>query len=455
MALPQDPTVEPILPPYAQVAAEVERCGWQPAPHAALQQPVLFRTFQGNHAAPCARFGNEQGQFLLLINLEPVQLPGDEDLFPRFLNLAMEERMALTLARTIGGVDWVLLITQGRIDLLHLSDENNECRVAGRDDYDNDLLPALTALARGRVRGGHGGQRQLPGAESLGGWIRHWSLQLATVFEGPSRHLERVIWKWLVMLQVTRRLEGGEASAGGWGLQCEPDEDRWTVAYDALSATDDLCRAVDTFDQNFLTRQLDSEDESFVAHLRKLDESSLVDRLRAEMLMHSQNRFEPETVAWLFTDLAREQEGWRREVRGVEPVRRRLQMEGWNVYGPLVIDVGRFGLTAALTDTDRLADYLNELNLFERQRVSFERSEATRQPDLFHPNPRGIGPTGQLDDGLNYMFGETLRLRGVPAEQRFGVAVTLLLKALALAPRMGWPFLGIDSLDRVFLSVEP
>jgi hypothetical protein len=455
MVLPQDPAVASALPSYGRLADEVERCGWQRAPHEALRQSVLFRTFQGGHAAACDRFGNEQGQFLLLVNLESVRLPGDEELFPRFLDLALEERMALALARTLGGVDWVLLLTQGRLELLRLADEVSEYRVGECEDFESALLPGLTALARGRARGGQIGHRQLPGAESLGGWIRHWSLQLAAAFEDQADHVERVIWKWILMLQVTRRMEGGEAAGGGWGLRCEPDEGRWSVGYDAISATEDLCRALESFDQNFPTRRLESEEEPFLARLRRLDETSLIDRLRAELLMHSQNRFEPETVAWLFTDLAREQEGWRREVRGVEPIRKRIQMDGWTVYGPLVLDVGRYGLTAALGDTDRLADYLNELNLFERRRQLGERAAAaTRQPDLFCPNPRGIGPTGQLDDGLNYMFGETLRLRGVPGDQRFGVAVTFLLKALALAPRMGWPFLGIDTLDRIFLADE-
>jgi hypothetical protein len=455
MALQQDPTVETRLPSHGQTLAEIERCGWRPTPHPAIEQPALFRTFQGAHDAPCTRFGNEQGQYLLMVNLESIVLPGDGELFPRFLDLALEQRMALALARAIGGVDWLLLATQGRLDLVRLGDEIAECRICAREDFDEELLPLLTALARGRVRGGQPGQRQLPGAESLGGWIRHWSLQLASILDKEDpRHMERVLWKWLIALQVTRRLEGGETAGGGWGLQCEVEQGRWSVGFDAVSATDDLCRALESFDQNFPTRQLEGESEAFLKRLRRLDDSSMIDRLRAEMLMHSQNRFEPETVAWLFTDLAREQEGWRREVRGVEPVRKRLKMVGWTVYGPLVADVGRYGLTAALSDVDRLAEHLNELNLFERQRQSYEKSEAAHQPDLFHPNPRGIGPTGMLDDGLNYMLGETLRVRGATEEERFGVGVTLLLKALALGPRMGWPFLGIDSLDRVFLAEE-
>ena len=50
-----------------------------------------------------------------------------------------------------------------------------------------------------------------------------------------------------------------------------------------------------------------------------------------------------------------------------------------------------------------------------------------------------------------HCIGEALRLKGVESERRFGVGVTFLLKALALVQKMEWPFLGVDTLDCLFL----
>lgn len=427
---------------------EVLQSGWQAADLAELDAGVHFHTFQGRHLATCSTFRNAADDRLLLVDLASIQLPDEKDLFPHFVDLAMEERMVLALAHTVGSVEWVLMRTHGRIDLLRTAGEAAEYRVSTREEFEGILMPALTAMARGRQYRAPGGGHQLPEAESLGGWIRHWSLQLAPALELPPDEATRLVWRWLLMLQSKRRTEGCEAIGGGWGLRCSFDEGHWTVSYDAVSAIDDLRHELARFDEFFSTRLLELSAADLDRRIDLLADTSLLDRLRAEMLMHRQNRFEPETVAWLFTDLAREQEGWRREVRGVEPIRRRMHLDGWTVYAPLMFDVRRYGLTAALSDIDRLADHLHELNLYERQRRAAQ--GGARQPDLFHPNPRGIDAEGLLADGINFMFGEALRLRGVATDERFGIGITLLLKALAIAARLGWPATPIQTLDAVF-----
>ena len=181
-----------------------------------------------------------------------------------------------------------------------------------------------------------------------------------------------------------------------------------------FSATEDMSRHLLHFEDYFSSRLFEMDRQDLTQRLEQIEETSLVDRLRAEMLMQSQDRFEPETVAWLFTSLDREQEGWRREVAGVEPVRRRLAHEGWTVYQPLVCDVGREGLTFALREADRLARYLNDVDQFLRQRRQADPGLPAGQPDLFRPNPRGIGATGLLDDGAQL----PLRRGAAPARSR-------------------------------------
>ena len=163
--------------------------------------------------------------------------------------------------------------------------------------------------------------------------------------------------------------------------------------------------------------------------------------------MNSQNRFEPETVAWLFTDLDREQEGWRREVRGIEPIRKRIGLDGWSVEHPLVCDIGHFGLTAALRDMEALALFIHEC----RELTQNESGELPLvQPDLFRPAPRGVNSRGELTDPLNYLLGCALRVEGVPAAERMGVGLVLTLKALSIASRLGWPIERFDSIDCIF-----
>ena len=76
------------------------------------------------------------------------------------------------------------------------------------------------------------------------------------------------------MLQVARRHDGCETS-GGWGLRCEPGDDGWSISYDAISATEDLIRALENFDENFVTRLLEREEESFFSRLRRLEERAV------------------------------------------------------------------------------------------------------------------------------------------------------------------------------------
>lgn len=435
-------------PPLLSVVEELRRCGWGDAPLASLGDTIHFQTFQGGHQAACLRLAGADRRHLLVISLDAVQLPSTEDLFPRFLDLALEVRMALTLARRAGQAQWLLLRTADRIDLYRIDDEACLGRTANREQFDRELLPLLTALGRGREGTGRTAHPGLPAAESLGEWIKHWSMQLGASLEIYPHSASQLLWKWILMLQLTRKIETSEADRD-WGLQCRFDAGRWSIAYNALSATEDLARLLERFNDCFSSWQFESNIQPILRKLHQFDETSLIDRLRAELLMHSQNRFEPETVAWLYTDIEAEQAGWRREITGLEPLNRRFLHDGWSVYRPLVCDVGQFGLTAALSDAERLAIHLNELDLYLRQQAG-AREPIMSQDDLFCQNPRGIGPGGQLDDGLNYLFTEALRLQGAEPARRLGITATFLLKAIQLADRLQWPFLGIDSVDRIF-----
>ena len=441
--------LESPLPDFAGLVREVECCGWEISPIPAFEGELFFRTFQGGQQAHWGAMKSTGGRRLLVIALEQVKLPGEDELFPRYLNLSLEERMALAFARLAGPCDWLLYLTRGRVDLYRLPEETGELRAVTQAEFQANLLPELAALARGRHEALRNGPRHLPGADSLRGWIRHWTLQLGSALEDAPDRVEQLIWKWILMLQLARRSQPPE-TAGGWGLSCLHEQDWWIVAYDAQRTTDELCEALTAFDQTFRSSLFEETGVEQMARLRRLEETAIIDRFRAELLMQSQDRFEPETVAWLFTDLAREQEGWRLEVSGVEPIRRRLAHESWNVYRPLICDVDRHGLTYALRDFDRLAQYLNDQLLFMRERRAGGPEQAVGQPDLFKPNPRGVGPTGQLDDPLNFIFAEALRLEAVRDQDRFGVGITFLLKALALLPPLGWPFFGIDTLDQIF-----
>jgi hypothetical protein len=236
---------------------------------------------------------------------------------------------------------------------------------------------------------------------------------------------------------------------GGWGLSCERRGDRWSLAYDSLGTHPDLAAAIESFDSTFSSRRFTGDAETHLQWLAALEETSLAERLRAELLMQARIKFEAECAAWLFTDVDREQAGWRREVSGLTPIRRRIAASGWMVAGPLKCDVARFGLTAALRDADRLAQYWRDFDVACRREREAGRS-APSQPDLFFGAPRGVGPGGSLDDGINFVLSEALRVEGAPPEEEFGVAVVMLLKALAWIGRCDWPFFGVDTVDRVF-----
>jgi hypothetical protein len=438
-------------PHYPRLTRELARCGWSEQPLDILDGELYFQTFQGGCAAPCMRLRNEQGQRLLVIGLEQLTLARHDELFPRFLNLPLESRMALAVAPLLGEPDWLLLASRDRIELFQLPEEACHLVACTTQEVEEELMPALAALARGHEESLAPEPSHLPGAESLGGWIRHWSGQIAGTLQIEPATAQRMIWKWILMLQVARRTEGSEI-LGGWGLSCARQEGRWTVSYDAVSTVEDLGRALQRFEEKFSTRFFKLPVRQELEWVGQLEETTILDRLRAEMLMHTQEHFEPETVAWMFTDLAREQEGWQREMAGdITPIRQRFRHDGWSVMQPLICDVAHYGLTAPLRDTERLGRYLADLSLFTEQRRRVEPEAAVFQADLFCQNPRGIGERGELADGINYLFGEALRLRGVEPARRFGVGLTFLLKGMALAARLDWPIGAVDTLDKVFL----
>ncbi len=438
---PHDPLADP-LPGYGAIVERLEAARWRAAPRFPLEGQVRIQTFQGGHDAPCRRFENEAGRGLALVGLESVRLPGRDELFPRFLNLPLECRLAIELTRAAAATDWLLLLTAGRLELIRLPEESCRQWAGGGESFRRELAPMLALLGRGGEEWHGARQPSQPEAESLTGWLRHWSLQLGAALVEPPVTAERILWQWVLMLQRARH-GGGSAGAREWGLRLGGAAGHPTIVYDAPSATEDLTRQLTNFEDHFESTLLAVQLDELPARLEALDETTLLDRLRAEMLMHTQNRFEPETVAWLFTSLEREQEGWRREVRGVEPIRRRLQLDGWLVERPLLCDIGHFGLTAALRDLEALALFLHET------RELTGAADAV-QPDLFRGAPRGVNRRGELFDPLNYLFSEALRVVGVPPSQRGGVALTLLLKALSVAARLDWPATRVDSLDRIF-----
>ncbi len=437
------------LPDFQQLEQHLLAEGWSST--AIPAAAVRFHTFQGTHDAPCRHLRCETGSVLLLLGLEAVRLPQREELFPRFLNLPLEARLALSYARSLRTVDWLLLSTRERVELYRLPEEHCELRAVTLRDWREQLQPLLASLARGRDQYLIAEAPHQPEAESLRGWLRHWSIQLGAALHEPAALAEHILWKWIVALQLARRRN---EEFDGWGLGLRSAESSGkripTVAYDAASATDDLVRRLASFDEAVVSGLFLGDVDDQLARLHRLDETALADRLRAELLMHSQNRFEPETVAWLFTNLDREQEGWRREVRGVEPIRRRLHLEGWQVLRPLVCEVDRFGLTAALRDLETLAFHLQGLR---DARGAAPLEPPVSQLDLFRANPVGVAE-GSLVDPLNYLFGEAFRVRGVPEEEQFGVALSLLLKSFSLAARLGWPLGAVDTLDLIFTDAD-
>jgi hypothetical protein len=404
--------------------------------------------------APALALEAAPGESLLLIDFGDLPLSNRDELYPRFLDFSMETRMALGAASLVASADRVLLRGADQIELFRLPDEVQEHRAATAREFDEELLPLLASKTRSRGESARSYAPSAEGSHALRGWLAHWSRRLAAALDVSAEEAERFLWKLILMLQVSRKA-GKSEMLGGWGLVCEKLGGVWTLAYDSLETHADVARALDDFDQTFTTALFPESAEMHKAWMARLEEGSLIEQLRAELLMQSQVKFEAENVAWLFTRIEREQEGWRREVSGLAPVRKRLVSDGWQVLKPLECDVGHLGLTFALREFERVATYWNDYNTLARTREAGAPEEpVATQPDLFHGMPRGVSLRSQLDDGINFVFSESLRLVNIPAEERFGAGVTFLLKALSFIRRYEWPFFGIDTLDRLLPSEQ-
>lgn len=441
------------LPDLELISRELERCGWSRASVGSFDGELLFQSGQRSVRAPGALFQPSRGgEPLLLVDFGSAFLTGHEELYTRFLDFSIETRMALSAATLLASAGHLLLLSEGKVELFRLPEETLEYRVTTPREYEEELLPAL--VSRARQKGGT--LAALPNAPeaagSLRGWLAHWSRTLSDPVGAPSADCEKFLWKIILMLQAARKTGQGEM-AGGWGLQCEKLDSIWSLSYDTLSTHDDLARALEEFDQTFSSRIFSGDAELHRGWLSAVEEGSLMEQLRAELLMQSQFKFAAESVAWLHTSMESEQRGWQLEVRGIEPIRRRISASQWSVLTPLTCDVGRYGLSHALRETERLAQHWTDQAIYLR--AAAEKAEASfSQPDLFHAAPRGIGPRNQLDDGVNFLFSESLRLSGVPAGGEFDVGITFLLKALDLVKRLEWPFFGVDTLDRLWSTPE-
>lgn len=455
MAELSDPTIN--LPGFAPLLADLYAMGFAVAPDPfaleATERPLHVRTSQGPRPARHALLADPAGRRLMVLTLEGWRPPEARELYAHYLSFPLEVRLALTAA-THAGADRLLLCSEDRLELYRLSDEQLESRARNHRDLESRLMPVLAGLGKGREATMPLGAQMLPEADALRDWLKQWVLQLGRELELPVESAEQLIWKWILALQFQRR---GARLGDFWGLSLEPQDDAWIVGYRGETATDDLIRAARAFDQHVRSFLFDETDEMICTdglpladRIWRLEETTLLDRFRAELLMHAQVHFEPETVAWLFTDLNREQRGWQRELSGKPPLESRFQQEAWNVARPLTCEIEQHGLTAALTDAERLARHLASLDELARTRARRSGEPLGRQLDLFRPETRGVDTRGFLADGLNYLFGEALRLRGVAPEARFGVGVTMLLKGMQLAAGLGWPLERIDSVDRLF-----
>lgn len=443
------PTTEQ-LPGLELLGREVERCGWRESTTEEFSEDLFFQTAQGGVRTPTRLYQSDPGDPLLIVEFEDLLLGSRDELFPRFLDFSMETRMALGAARLVSPSGYLLLRSAGQIDLYRLPNETLEYRVRSAREFEDELLPALAAKAKTRSEPLQAVPSPLQEAQALREWLTHWSEELASHLEVDSIDCQKFLWKLILMLQTSRKTLGSEM-LGDWGLNREKLGETWTLSYDPLSTLADLTAQVVEFEQTFSTRIFTGDAEMHVEWLGQLEETSLGERLRAELLMQSSIKFEPETVAWLYTDVDREQEGWRHEVGGLAPIRKRVAADGWQVLDPLVCDIGKYGLTAALRDLDRLAQHWADHDAYIRAKR--ERGELDinfSQPDLFAGALRGIGPGGELDDGVNFLFSQSIRLANVRPEQEFGVGIAFLLKALSYPRRFDWPFFGIDTLDRLW-----
>lgn len=436
------------LPEFSLLCREMERCGWTPARVGPLGGDLFFQTPGGGVRTPMKLYHSDRGEPLLVIDFGETALGGRDELYPRFLDFPLETRMALGVAERIASAKYLLLMSADRIELFRLPEESLEYQAAAGRDFEDELLPGLAAKARSRPEPAPGQAGSMEGANALRGWITHWSRRLAAQLEIGGPDCEKFLWKLILMLQ-TRRKTGQSEMLGGWGLGCEELGKTWTLSYDSVSTHEDFARVLDEFEQTFSTRIFSGDAEMHKRWLARLEESSFIEQLRAELLMQSQLKFEAENVALLYADMDRESEGWRREVAGLPSMANRVATEGWMVIRPLECDVAAHGLLAALRDFERLAQFWSEHDAYLRSQEDRGPEALFSQPDLFLGAPRGVGPSNQLDDGLNFLFSGSLRLTGVAPDKEFGVGLAFLLKALSLSQRFDWPFFGIDTLDSV------
>lgn len=440
------------LPDLPSLLPEIERCGWAAvAGETPFGTESRIQTGQGPLRFDGRVLRSERGESLAIADLGPAILAPRESLFPRFLDFGMETRLALAAARLVPDASRLLLAGGDVIRLYRLADETLECEAVASRDVDDALLPTLAARARGRGEGlrGEGGPVEV--ASALRGWIRHWGGTLAEPLGVEPDACEQFVWKLILMLQWRRKLEGTEC-VGGWGVVREKSDGGWSFAYDSLSTATDLAERMDDFERRVSTRIFSGDAELHREWIESLSDGSLLERLRAELLMQASGRFEPETVAWVFASMDREQEGWRREMSGAAgPFARRFAHEGWMVVDPLVCDLARHGFAAALRDADRLAELWDEYDRFRRRERERPDAERLDQPDLFFDPPRGVGPEG-LRDGVDFLFSESLRLRGVSPREEFGTGIVFLLKALDWIAKYEWKTGAIDSLDRVWTA---
>jgi hypothetical protein len=445
------PTAESWADPQL-ILRELERCGWKPADVPPSEAIEAFN-FPAGVRAPVRQLRSDRGAGLITLDFGDAVLAGREELFPRFLDFPMETRLALEALRGITGIGHMLLLGREEIVLIRVPQEAIEYRVRSMTEFESELLPALVAKAGARGDRLQAVPSPMEEAQNLRGWLRHWGRQLSAQLDVAPEDCERFLWKLILMLQAERKIEPQEAP-GRWGLRRERRGRELTLAYDSLSTHEDLRRLLEDFEHTFSTRIFSGDADMHIDWLRSMEETSLAEQLRAELLMQSQLRFEAETVAWLFTDFDREQAGWRRDVAGLEPLSKRLATEGWQVLRPLACDVQLHGLASALRDADRLAERWADYNAFLSRHEPRGAESRFSQPDFFLGTPRGIGPAGELTDGVNFLFSESLRLTGVAPEEEFGVGLVFLLKALTFPGKFEWPFFGIDTLDRLWRAPD-
>lgn len=438
-------SVSESLPGLQLLMRELERCGWKPAPTGLIDGGFYFQTPAGGAQIVTHLFRPERGEPLLVVDFEDIPLAGQDELFPRFLDFPLEVRMVLGAARVLSTAGYVLILSRNRFELYRLPDETREYSVSTLRAFEDELLPALAAKARARGDNMRSFYNPMEGADSLRGWIQHWSRQISAQIEISIPDCEKFLWKLIIMLQVSRKV-GKSEILGGWGLRCEQAESVWSLGYDPVNTHAELARLLDEFDGSISSRIFSGDAEMHKQWLAAMDESTLAEQFRAEMLMHSQAKFEAETAAWLFTRVEREQEGWKHEIAGVPPVRKRLHSQGWAVLQPIVCDVSKYGLMTALREADRLAQHWHEYELFMR-RDEAGHGELFSQPDFFFNSPRGVNQRNQLEDPINFILSSSLRLKGVEPHEEFGAGLVVLLKFLSFISRYDWQFHGIDALD--------